>query len=76
MRSLCNPGHWPADTAIFSRVSIHTQTPMPVTPGKQDLQHGMEMGQRGLARYQHPTSDERTDTAQDGSQLIDAETWR
>src|SRR2546422_9617064 len=21
MRSLCNPGHWPADTAIFSRVS-------------------------------------------------------
>ena len=46
---------------------------MLVTPGKQDLQDGMEVRQGGLAGHQHAPPDERADAAQDDSQLIDAE---
>src|SRR2546429_849597 len=44
-----------------------------VTPGKQDLQDGMQVCQGGRTVEQHPTPDERTDAAQNDPQLIDAE---
>ena len=49
---------------------------MLVTPGKQDLQDGMEVRQGGLAVHQHPTPDERADTTQDDTELVDAEWCR
>jgi hypothetical protein len=38
---------------------------MLVTPGKQDLQDGMQVCQGGRAAHQHPTPDERADATQD-----------
>jgi hypothetical protein len=46
---------------------------MLVTPGKEDLQEGMEVCQGGLAGHQHPTPDERADITQDDTELVDAE---
>jgi hypothetical protein len=46
---------------------------MLVTPGKQDLQDGMEMRQGGIAGHQHATPDERADATQEDAELIDAE---
>ena len=48
---------------------------MLITPGKENLQDGMEVRQGGLAGHQHPTPDERADAAQDDAQLVDAEWW-
>jgi hypothetical protein len=66
---------WGATAAILLAMTVKARQ-MLVTPGKQDLQHGMEGRQRGLAGHQHPTPDERTDAAQEEPQLIDAERWR
>ena len=47
MRSLCNPGHWPADTAIFSRVSEMNGTALREKPceiegfGYEPLRHSL-----------------------------------
>jgi hypothetical protein len=38
---------------------------MLVTPGKQELQDGMEVRQGDRAGHQHPPPDERADAAQD-----------
>jgi Cu/Ag efflux pump CusA len=38
-----------------------------VTPGKQDLEDGMQVCQGGTAGHQHPTPDERTDASQDNA---------
>lgn len=44
-----------------------------ITPGKQDLQDGMQGCQGRRALHQHPTPDERTDATEDDPQLINAE---
>ena len=46
---------------------------MLVTPGKQDLQDGMEVRQGRIAAHQHATPDEWADAAQDDAELVDAE---
>ena len=48
---------------------------MLITLGKEDLQDGMEVRQGRLAGHQHPTPDERADTTQDDTELVDAEQW-
>jgi len=57
---------------ILSAMDVET-VQMLVTPGKQDLQNGMELRQGGMAMDQHATPDERADAAQDDPQLVDAE---
>jgi hypothetical protein len=46
---------------------------MIVTPGKQDLQDGMEVRQGYLAAHKHPTPDERANAVQGNPELVDAE---
>jgi hypothetical protein len=46
---------------------------MLVTPGKQDLQDGVEVRQGGMARHEHATPDERAHAAQDDAALVDTE---
>jgi hypothetical protein len=58
--------------AIFSAMNMKTMQ-MLVTPGKQDLQDGMEVRQGGMAMYQHTAPDEWANAAQDDAELIDAE---
>jgi hypothetical protein len=46
-----------ATAAVFPAMDIETMQ-MFVTPGKQDLQDGMELRQGSMAVHQHPTPDE------------------
>jgi hypothetical protein len=48
---------------------------MLIAPGEQDLQDRMQVCQAGLAVHQHSTPDERADTTQDDTELVDAEQW-
>jgi hypothetical protein len=61
-----------ATAAILLAMNVKA-VQMLVTPGKQDLQDGMEMRQGGIAGHQHPTPDEWTDAAQDDTELVDTE---
>ena len=56
---------------VLSAVDVKT-VQMLITPGKQDLQDGVEMRQRGLATDKHPAPDEWADASQDDPQLVDA----
>ena len=58
-----------AIAAIFSAMDRET-VQMRIAPGKKDLQNGMELPQSHLAAHQYSAPDERTDTAQDDSQLV------
>jgi hypothetical protein len=49
---------------------------MLATPVKDDLEDGMEVGQSGVAADEESTPDERTDLAQDDTQLIDTGWFR
>ncbi len=49
---------------------------MLVAPVKDDLEDGMEVRQGGIAAHEQSTPDERTDLAQDDTQLIDAGRFR
>jgi hypothetical protein len=61
-----------ATAAILLAMNVKA-VQMLVTPGKQDLQDGMEVRQGGSAMYQQAPLDEGTDAAQDNPQLVDAE---
>jgi hypothetical protein len=46
-----------------------------VAPVEEDLEHEMELCQRGVASDQEPTPDERTDASQDDAQLVDVQVY-
>ena len=40
-----------------------------------DLEHEVELGQRGVATHKESTPNERADASQDDAQLIDIGVW-
>ena len=42
-----------------------------IAPIKENLDHEVELGQRGITSHQEPAPDERADASQDDTQLID-----
>jgi hypothetical protein len=56
--------------AVLSAMDMEA-VQMLITPGKQDLQDGVEMRQRSLATHKDTTPDEWADAAQDDAQLVE-----
>jgi hypothetical protein len=46
-----------------------------VTPSDEDLEHEVEVGQRGVAAHKEATPNEGADASQDDAQLIDVGVW-
>jgi hypothetical protein len=67
-------GHEPPSTGIRT-MDVET-VQMLVTPGKQDLEDGMELRQGNMAGHQHLTPDEWTDAPEDDTELVDVEWCR